>query len=376
MTRVLILCEYGSLNGGERSLLSVLDGLCESGFELLIAGPVTGALADATAAAQGVSYVPIQLHDHRGRRLELSICRQRLHTVISASEAELVHANSLSTSRLAGPVTADLGLASVGHLRDIINVSAAVIADLNRHTRLLAVSQATRRHYADAGLEAAKTHVCYNGVDLQWFQPRQSDGSLHAELGLPARCPLVGAVGQIGMRKGLHQLAEAARMVVSAVPDVHFAVVGGRYSQKDEALEYERQLMRYTSTPPLEGRFHFLGVRDDVHHLLNEFTILAHAARQEPLGRVLLEAAACATPVVATNVGGTCEIFPPETSSALVVPPDDAQKMAEAMITLLGDTELRQGIGAAARQRIVQAFDARQSAAALAAHYREALRWH
>jgi glycosyltransferase involved in cell wall biosynthesis len=375
MTRVLILCEYGSLNGGERSLLSVLDGLCECGFECLVTGPVAGALAEAVAA-EGATYVPIRLHDDRGRRLELSICRQRLRSVISKSRVQLVHANSLSTSRLAGPVTADLGLASVGHLRDIINVSTAVISDMNRHTRLLAVSQATRRHWADAGLEAAKTHVCYNGVDLQRFQPRQSDGSLHAELGVPAVCPLVGTIGQIGMRKGLHLLAEAAERVVAAIPDAHFVVVGGRYSQKEEAFEYERQLLRRTSARPLAGHFHFLGVRDDVHHLLNEFTILAHAARQEPLGRVLLEAAACGTPVVATDVGGTSEIFPPATSSALLVPPDDAQAMAEAMIALLENEGLRREIGTAAQQRITLAFDARQSAEALAAHYRETLRWH
>ena len=64
------------------------------------------------------------------------------------------------------------------------------------------------------------------------------------------------------------------------------------------------------SQPPLAGRVHFLGNRHDVAQLLSECTALVHAARQEPLGRVLLEAAACGTAVVATDVGGTREIFP------------------------------------------------------------------
>jgi glycosyltransferase involved in cell wall biosynthesis len=178
------------------------------------------------------------------------------------------------------------------------------------------------------------------------------------------------------MRKGLHLLAEAARVVASTIPDVHFVLVGLRYSQKSEAVDYEKQLMRLASSPPLAGRFHLLGLREDVHLLLNEFTILAHAALQEPLGRVLLEAAACATAVVATDVGGTCEIFPRQSLSALVAPPNDASALSDCMIVLLRDSSMRQEIGAAARQRILQAFDARAATAALAAHYRAALRWH
>jgi glycosyltransferase involved in cell wall biosynthesis len=376
MTRVLIVCEYGSLNGGERSLLSVLDGLVENGFQLRITGPADGPLAGAVAKVPDATYMPIELHGNDGRRLDLVTCRERLRAVITASGADLVHANSLSASRLAGPVVAELGKPSVGHLRDIMNVSAAVIADLNLHTRLLSVSRATCRHYIDAGVAAARIYVCYNGVNLQQFHPRRPDGFLHAELEISTPCPLVGAVGQIGMRKGLHLLIESAERIIQEIPDVHFVIVGGRYSEKEEAVQYERELRRRAASPPLAGRVHFLGVRDDVHRLLGEFTLLAHAARQEPLGRVLLEAAACGIPVVATNVGGTREIFPPASRAAMIVPPDDPNAFALAAIAVLSDKRLSQEMGAAARERVLQAFDARQAAAQLVSHYREALGWH
>ncbi len=274
-------------------------------------------------------------------------------------------------SRLSGPVTAALDVSSLGHLRDIVNVTAAVVGDLNRHTRLVAVSRATRQWYVAAGLSEAKACVLYNGVDLARFRPRAPDGYLHREYGLPADACLVGAIGQIGMRKGLHVLLAAATAVVRAVRDAHFLIVGQRYSQKQEALDYERQLQAMAAAEPLRGHVHWLGVREDVHRLLNEFAVLAHAARQEPLGRVLLEAAAAGTPAVATDVGGTPEIFPPGTGSALLVPPDDAESLAAAIVRLLRDAELRAAIGRAARQRAEQAFDAQQAAEALAAHYRE-----
>jgi glycosyltransferase involved in cell wall biosynthesis len=83
-----------------------------------------------------------------------------------------------------------------------------------------------------------------------------------------------------------------------------------------------------------------------------------------------LEAAAAGAPVVATDVGGTSEIFPAGTDSALLVPPDDAGSLAAAIIRLLWDAERRAAIAVAARQRAEQAFDARRAAEDLIAHYR------
>lgn len=370
MAKVLVLCEYASLNGGERSLLALLDGLQAAGHRLQAAAPAAGPLPEAFAA-RGIPVHELDLHDSAGRRFALEVCRQRLRAAIETAQPDLVHANSLAMSRLSGPVAAELGLPSLGHLRDMINVSAAVIADLNQHTRLVAVSRATQDWYVAAGLAAERTHVLYNGVDLNRFQPRPPCGDLHRELGLPLETRLVAFIGQIGMRKGLLTLMAAARQVAAATDCVRFVVVGQRYSQKQEALEYEQQVQVAAATGPLCGRVHFLGVRSDVDRLLNEVTLLAHPARQEPLGRVLLEAAAAGVPVVATDVGGTREIFPPERDAAVVVSPDDSRALADGIRRLLDDGPQRAAIGRAARARAEQAFDARQAAAGLGRHYRE-----
>jgi len=372
LPRVLIFCEYASLNGGERSLLSVISGVQSSGFELCIAAPPVGSLAEALEA-QNVPHVPLVLHDHRGTRLGLNECRHRASAAIVKARPDLVHANSLSMSRLTGPIAADLDVPSIGHLRDIVRVSAAVVADMNRHRRLLAVSEATRRWFVSAGLDASRTHVLFNGVDLDRFRPRRPTGFLHRELGLASHVPLVGAIGQIGMRKGLDVLIEAARLVTTVIPEVHFVMVGKRYSQKQEAVVYEEAIREATSTEPLVGHFSFLGVREDVPRLLNELTVLAHAARQEPLGRVLLEAAASGTPIVATDVGGTSEIFPDALSAAELVQVDDPQSLASAIIRLLKDDRWRKELGKSARLRAEEAFDARVAAANLSIHYRQVL---
>jgi glycosyltransferase involved in cell wall biosynthesis len=321
----------------------------------------------------GVRLFPWELHDRGGRRWPPEICRRRMAQVITAANPALIHANSLSMSRLAGPVALELRLPSIGHLRDIVRVNRQTLVDLAAHPRLLAVSAATRDWYVPLGLPPDRIRVLHNGVDLVEFRPRPPTGCLHRELGLPPDAVLVGGVGQIGLRKGWDVLAHAAVRVSAAVPNVHFTLVGQRHSQKQESVDYESELRRVAGTPPLAGRFHFLGRRDDVPRLLNEWAVLVHPARQEPLGRVLLEAAASGLAVVATAVGGTPEIFPESGLAAELVPPDNPQALAAALEKTLGDARLRERLGAAARRRAEEAFDARAAAAGLVRHYTEVL---
>lgn len=356
MSRLLILCEYPTLLGGERSLLSTLAAVREACFEVSIAAPPTGPLAEAV------------------RRVEVSLVpwtkRDELPEIVDRVRPDLVHANSLSTARVSGPVVAAARVPSIGHLRDIVKLSQQAVDDLNRHRQLVAVSEATRDFHAKLGVDAAKCTVIYNGVDLEAFRPRAASGYLHAKLGIPPGLPLVATIGQLGLRKGTEVALEAARHV----PGVHWLVVGERTSEKEESREFERQLHAMAAGPALAGRVHFLGARGDVAEVLSECTLLVHAARQEPLGRVLLEAAACGLPVVATDVGGTREIFPTGNDGAQLVKADDPLAIAAALQELLDDVPRRRALGAAGRTRAETAFDVRRAARQLIDLYHRVLK--
>jgi glycosyltransferase involved in cell wall biosynthesis len=195
-------------------------------------------------------------------------------------------------------------------------------------------------------------------------------GYLHEELEISPGVPLVAAIGQIGIRKGFDVLLRAAVQVSQKRPGVHFLLAGRRWSDKAESRRFEADLQQWAEER-LAGLVHFLGLRADVDQLLREVTILVHPARQEPLGRVLLEAAASGVAVVATDVGGTREIFPPESRAARLVPPDEPECLADAMLELLGDGPLRTQLGLAARRRAVAAFSAERATAGLVEHYRQ-----
>jgi len=416
MPRLALLSEFPTLAGGEQSMLSTLPALLADGFEITVLAPPGGPLEQAVRAL-GVAFHP--LVTSRAARADgtggtaaaslpnpppavphLSSAREQLSDQLRRLRPDLLHANSLAMARLAGPVAAQLSLASVAHLRDIVRLSAKAVGDINRNSRILAVSAATRQHHLAAGLDPSRSHVLYNGVDLGYFRPRPASGYLHRELDLPANARLIAMIGQICLRKGQDVFVRAASTLAKRDASLHFLVVGKRFSAKEESRQFELSARTFASEH-LPGRMHWLGTRSDVARLMNELSLLLHPARQEPLGRVLLEGAASGLPVVATNVGGTAEIFMPDSSpanvaacglsgassgamdpatgtnaneiAALLVPPDEHDVMAEAAWSILANRSFADRLSRAARRRAEKAFDIRLAAANLRAHYEAVL---
>ncbi|MCA9248354.1 MAG: glycosyltransferase family 4 protein [Planctomycetales bacterium] len=369
MSRVTLVFEYPTLFGGEMSLLAALPALQHAGFEMTALAPAPSPLA-AALAEHGVRVTPFRWRDDQQRR-PLAELRADLATFLQQQRPVIVHANSLSSGRVLGPVASELQLPSLAHLRDILGLKQQALTDLNRHGCLVAVSQATRDFHVAQGLDASRVRVVYNGVDLARFHPRERSGWLHRELGIPADAPLVGTIGQISLRKGQDVFLAAARRVAEENDAAQFVIVGSRYSEKEESRLFEARLHAMAAEPPLHGRVHFLGLRDSIEQLLPELSLLVHTARQEPLGRVLLEAAACGLPVVATDVGGTWEIFPADSGAALLVSSDDPPATGQGIAALLADQPSSSRMGNRARATIETRFDARTAGDNLAEIYRE-----
>jgi glycosyltransferase involved in cell wall biosynthesis len=118
---------------------------------------------------------------------------------------------------------------------------------------------------------------------------------------------------------------------------------------------------------------HRLGYRNDIARLLNEVDALVHPAHEEPLGRVLLEAAASGTPIIATDVGGTREIVR-HRESALLIPPGNPRTLADAIFEMSADPALRARLSGAARARATDDFDIARAAARQADIWNEVAR--
>lgn len=360
--RIAILFEHPTLLGGERSMLACMDWLKsqDADLEFVAIAPMEGRLADAVTG-RGIEIIPCWTHRTDAARRSREQLEADVIAAVIRSEADLLHANSLSMGRLTGRIADRLTIPTSSHVRDILNLSQAAMADLNRNQLLIAVSRATRDAHLARGMDPQRVVVVTNGLDLLQFQPRPDRGLLKRELGLPENTVLIATIGQIGLRKGQDVLAEAAPEIVRAVPDAQFVLIGERTSTKAESVEFEQAILRRFDENNLRSHLHCLGHRDDVPKLLPEIAMIVHPAQQEPFGRVLLEATACGVPVVATNVGGTAEIVLDGVTGRLV-PPRNSTALANAVIGLATNRSLMHSMSLAARERAQSEFDIARSA--------------
>jgi glycosyltransferase involved in cell wall biosynthesis len=345
-SRIALLFEYSTLNGGERSMLACLDWWRHqaAGMEFVAIAPARGRLAEELLS-RSLEVIPWTRDDGDPALIQ----------IIQQAHPDLLHANSLSMGRVTGRIAAKVSIPTSSHLRDIVHLSSAAMADLNRNRLLIAVSFATRDAHAARGMDADRVVVVHNGVDLVKYQPRPRRGWLRQELMLPGTAVLAATIGQIGLRKGQDVLAAAAPLIVQRAPNVHFLLIGERSSTKAESVEFELNIDRQFASNHLSAQFHRLGYRDDIPDLMPEIDLIIHPASQEPFGRVLLEATACGVPVVATSVGGTAEIVVDNVTGRLV-PPRDPQLLANAVADLIADSETRHCMSVAARSRAEQEF--------------------
>lgn len=365
--QIVLLFEFPTLNGGERSMLQCIDRIERDEFQLFAVAP-TGRLSEALQK-RDVPVLPVSWRADERRCLQpeglLALLRH-------FPEADLFHANSLSLGRSLGRIRARLSVPTTAHLRDIMRLRRAEIGNLNQHERLFAVSQATRDYHVGQGLSAARTFTVYNGVDCERFRPLEHRTfRLHDELQIPRDAFISLTIGQIGLRKGHDLLAAAAPLIVQHVPQVRFVVVGERNSNKQESWEFEENFRTAFARAGLSRHLHLLGYRDDVELLLPAADLLVHPAKQEPLGRVLLESAASGTAIVATSVGGTPEILVDGHSARLVTV--DPSNLADGVIEMATDERLRRAYARAARDRILAVFTAEQAAERLCQQWRELL---
>jgi glycosyltransferase involved in cell wall biosynthesis len=114
----------------------------------------------------------------------------------------------------------------------------------------------------------------------------------------------------------------------------------------------------------------FTGFRTDIPQITAIFDIAVLASFYEGLGRVLLEAMVLGKPVIATRVGGIVDVVD-DGKTGILVPPNDSEALAQALIKLLLDGELRRRMGEAGRAKIDAKFSARTMVSQIEKVYEE-----
>lgn len=213
-------------------------------------------------------------------------------------------------------------------------------------------------HYARAQLmiHAApadwdRIHVVHCGVDPARYAgaATRPDGDIRLLF-----------VGRLAPVKGLRILLAAMARLAGEIPALRLTLVGDGPDRA--ALE--------AAAEPLGDRIRFTGYlsQDAVAEALRSADLVVLPSFAEGVPVVLMEAFAAAKPVIATRVAGVAELVEPGISG-LLVPPGDADSLAEALRSLAGDPGRRAAMGQAGRARVLAEFDIATEAARLARLY-------
>ena len=217
----------------------------------------------------------------------------------------------------------------------------------------IAVSEANARYLIEEkGLPARKVHTIHNGCDLKRFDPgRTAPPGMKQSLGFSEDDTVVLAAGRLEPQKGHRFLLEAYARVVREFPKARLVCIG-EGALRQELEEQSRYLQ-------IENSVRFVGYQSNVSEWLAmaDFTVLPSLFEGLPL--VAIESLAAQRPMVATAVDGTAEVVVNE-KTGLTVPPGDARQLAEAILRLLRQPELRHQLGLAGRQWVLENFSQEQ----------------
>jgi len=348
------------LGGQEIRILTETRWLLAHGWNALIAcQPESRLLAEARASELPV--VPVRM---RGPVDPVGFLA--LRRLIRRAGVDIVHTHSSVDSWLAT-------LAARSSGRPVVRSRHVSIRILRRRAlvyrladRVITTGDTIKAIVEGAGVPAAKVTSVPAGVDTARFHAHVSGKAVREELGLGPTVPLIGLVANVRGSKGHETFLGAARVVLGAVREARFLIVGDGVGFADVG--------RRVRDMGLEGAVVMTGFRRDIPEVMAALDVLVlPSTRSEATSQVIPQALAVGTPVVASAVGGIPEIVR-DGETGCLVPPGDAVALAESILMLLQDPVRASALARAGQALVHQRYTIDSMMTSTTGVYRELLR--
>lgn len=348
-------------SGGERQVFLLIEGLRRRGWRnVLFCQPGSRAAAEADARGIDTRCVPMR-HDVDVRAVV------RLARELRRLAPDIVHLHTGRATWLGGLGAWLAGRPAITTRRMERPISRGWRTRLI-YTRLtqraVAISPAVARCLAEAGVPAARTRVIASAVAVDALAPRVPAAQTRAAHAAGPEDLVLLVLAALVPRKGGDVLIRALAGVAAGGrrPVLWIAGAGAERARLEDLAREQG----------VAAQVRFLGQRTDAADLLAACDVLVLPSRREGLGVAALEAMAAGRPVVASAVGGLAEAVVDE-QTGLLVPPDDVDALAAALLRLLRDPALRQTLGARGPAHVRAHFSAEHMVAAYAELYESVL---
>ena len=348
--RILHITSAKTFGGGEKHLIDLTRELNARGHEIFIALRPTNEWQDKFDFLSAEHLLHVSIRNSFG-----IFSAERIAKFVRDKNIEIIHAHAgrdYLPASLASRMAKKANFVLTRHvlfpmkpfhrfaLQNVskaIGVSPAVISNLQK------VFPKEKLVYIPNGINTE------NLVDVTGENPGKDFRFLHD---LPFDAPLIGIVGELKVLKGQRDFILAANIVAQKFPEARFVVVG-----KDNSLrkDFRREIKKLVKVLNIEDRFLWLNWVDDTAPLLAALDVFVSASYTESFGLAMLEAMASGTAVVATQTEGARELIENEKTGKLVSVKEPVQ-LAEAIVGLLKNEDLRKYLGENARESVKEKF--------------------
>jgi glycosyltransferase involved in cell wall biosynthesis len=329
--------------GQEVRVMAELEWMRAQGHWVALAAHPASALAKRARDA-GILFYPLRTH-----KALLPLEAARMAAWLVWNRVDVVNTHSSNDGWLAG-------LAARLALRPILIRSRHIEVDYpNRfwsglafrllpHHVITTSRRIADRLVAELGLSPARATCIATGVDLARFHP-EVEGTLRRELGVAPDVALVGMISVLRSWKGHATFLDAAAQLLGqSKRPVRFVIAGDGPAREEWTARIAQE--------PWKDHVTLLGYRTDVPNILASLDILVLPSyAHEGIPQIILQAQAMSRAVVATTVGGIPEVVE-DGVTGLLVPPRDAEALAEKISSLLHDPALSARLGQAARAAV------------------------
>lgn len=216
--------------------------------------------------------------------------------------------------------------------------------------KIFAVCEFTREILKSFGVSEEKIIVTYNGVDLERFDLNKAlvyRQEIRNELNIPQEAKVVGLIGRMGV-KGHDLLIEAFKLIYEKHQDLYVVLVG-----TGEVYENYVELARKLG---VIDRIRFTGLRTDAERLNGAFDVFALLSIWgEMFPNAILESMSYGHPFISSNLSGIPEMA--RNGEGFIVEIGDIQAVADKISLLITNDQVRQQMGNAARQSVLNHFN-------------------
>jgi glycosyltransferase involved in cell wall biosynthesis len=354
--KILIITDvFKKIAGSERNITQLLHGIDPARFEMSVACFYSGEVAQVMRA-EGFQIYDLRrggIYSIRGLKNIIF-----LYKLVRKEKIDLILTYHEGSDFLGLVLSTLCGIPIISNRRDMgfktrLPHRVAYRFFGRYFDGVITVSNAVKNEVINKGwFKAGRVWSIHNGINVEEYANNPNRESIKQSIGIAPGKNVVGVIGNIKRIKGIRYFLHAASLICAKKPDVEFVLIGYDLREAGNSLEDMKLLAKQMA---IADKIHFLGERSDIANLISVFDVAVISSLSEGFSNVLLEYMASAKPVVATDVGGNREAVV-HGETGLLVPSENAQRLANGIEVVLENREIALRYGLAGRKRVEKDF--------------------